>query len=203
MSLDSILALVGFAFVMSISPGPGNFLLLASGVNFGFLRSLPLVLGISFGFLSMVMAVGLGLGPVLQSSPLLYSALKLISVGYVVWLAWKIGRSRGMGRAEDSRLDKPITFLQAALLQLVNPKAWAVALIVTVSYGDPQSYLSSLLLMILIFALVNLPSISVWALTGVALRRVLGRGRRVAVFNLIMALLLVGTMVPVLFSTLD
>ncbi len=202
MSLETFFALIGFAFVMSISPGPGNFLLLTSGVNFGFLRSLPLVLGICIGFLTMVFSVGMGLGQVLQNIPVLYSILKFICAGYVFWLAWKISRSRSLGTQNES-LEKPISFIQAALFQLVNPKAWAVALIVTVSYTNPDDYLFSLALMIVIFAVVNLPSISVWAISGVVLRRVIGNGRRIALFNITMAILLVGSMIPVLFGFIE
>lgn len=202
MSLDTLLALMGFAFVMSISPGPSNFLLLASGVNFGFLRSLPLVLGISFGFLSMVFLVGLGLGQVLQSSPVVYTVLRAICAAYVLWLAWKIARSSAIDPGDGRQEAEPISFVQAALFQLVNPKAWAVALIVTVSFTNPDNYLTSLVLMILVFAVVNLPSISVWAISGVALRRMMGDWRKVALFNAIMALLLVGSIFWVLFGSL-
>ena len=202
MSLESLLALMGFAFVMSISPGPANFLLLASGANFGFLRSLPLVLGISLGFLSMVFCVGLGLGQVLETTPLVYTVLRLVCAAYVLWLAWKIARSRSLGPNGGDRMAEPIGFLQAALFQLVNPKAWAVALIVTVSYTDPAHYLASLLLTILLFAVVNLPAISVWAVSGAALGRFIGEGRRLAVFNIVMALLLIGSMAPVLLGVL-
>jgi len=203
MSLDNLLALLGFAFVMSISPGPSNFLLLASGVNFGFRRSVPLVLGISLGFLTMVFFVGLGLGQILKSTPFIYGALKLACAAYVLWLAWKIARSRSMGPADSSEVEIPISFVQAALFQLVNPKAWAVALIVTVSYTDPERYLPSLIIMILLFAAVNLPSISVWAASGVALRRIIGEGRAIVVFNVFMALLLVASMVPVLLGSMS
>ena len=203
MSPDTILALIGFAFVMSISPGPGNFLLLASGVNYGFLRSLPLVFGISLGFLTMVFFVGLGLGQVLQSKPAVYTILKIACAGYVFWLAWKIARSQSIAPGDRKEMEKPISFFHAALFQLVNPKAWAVALIVTVSYTNPDRYLTSLILMILIFAVVNLPSISVWAVSGVVLRRIMGGGRRVVVFNILMALLLVGSMMPVLLGSLS
>ena len=194
---DTIVALLGFAFVMSISPGPGNFLLLASGANFGFLRSLPLLLGISGGFLTMVLVVGLGLGEILQRAPALDVALRLACAAYVLWLAWKIARTRALG-ASGPAPERPISFVQAALFQLVNPKAWAVALIVTVSYTTPDAYLTSLLTMIALFAAVNLPSIGVWAVSGAALRRMLGTGRRIAVFNTAMAVLLVGSMIPVL-----
>jgi threonine/homoserine/homoserine lactone efflux protein len=198
MSLETALALAGFAFVMSISPGPANFLLLASGVNFGFARSLPLVMGVSLGFLTMVFCVGIGLGQVLKTTPGIYTVLKVVCAFYVTWLAWKIARSRSIGSDQGDVIEKPISFIQAALFQLVNPKAWAVALIVTVTYTDPQNYLPSLIAMIALFALVNLPAISVWALSGVALRSLLAKGNRIALFNAAMALLLVGSMAVVL-----
>ncbi|SLN44666.1 LysE family translocator [Oceanibacterium hippocampi] len=200
MSIDTALALTGFAFAMSISPGPANFLLLASGANFGYLRSLPLLLGISLGFLAMVFLVGMGLGELLRQFPVVNDVLKLACAGFVLWLAWKIANSRTMGGGEGQAMARPLGFVQAALFQLVNPKAWAVALIVTVGYTDPDAYLTSLLLLILLFAVVNLPSISVWAISGVALRRLLGEGRRIVVFNIAMALLLVASMVPVLLG---
>lgn len=200
MSLETMLALAGFAFVMSVSPGPANFLLLASGVNFGFARSVPLVLGISIGFLSMVFAVGVGLGQVLDRAPYLQVALRIACGAYVLWLAWKIARSRSLGSGESDRIDRPISFVQAALFQLVNPKAWAVALIVTASYTNPGNYLASLILLIAVFAVVNMPSISVWAISGVALRRLLAKGRRIAIFNVTMAVLLVASMLPVLLG---
>lgn len=198
MAPDTVFALIGFAFVMSISPGPGNFLLLASGANFGFARSLPLVLGISAGFLSMVFAVGMGLGTLLQRLPELDLALRIACGLYVLWLAWRIAGSRSMGSGGAQALGKPIGFLQAALLQLVNPKAWAVALVVTVSYTDPSRFTASLLAMIAVFALVNIPSISVWALSGAGLRRFLAEGRRIVYFNVAMAALLVASMAPAL-----
>jgi threonine/homoserine/homoserine lactone efflux protein len=200
MTFEMLVALVGFAFVMSISPGPGHFILLASGVNFGFWRSVPIVLGISAGFLSMVLAVGLGLGPVLQEYQSIYTVLKLLCAAYVFWLALKIARSSPMTNASTEKPERPISFLQASLFQLVNPKAWAVALIVTVSYTTPADDLPSLLAMIVVFAVVNLPAISMWALFGVGLRQLLNDPAKVRVFNIAMALLLVGSMVPVLLD---
>ncbi len=200
MPLDTLVALIGFAFVMSISPGPSNLLLLASGVNFGFFKSLPLVLGISIGFLTMTFLIGLGLGEILQKSPTIYTVLRFLCAGYIFWLAWKIARSRSFGQDKERSMEKPVSFGQGALLQLLNPKAWAVALIVTVSYTNPDDYFFSLVLMILVFAIVNLPSISFWALSGQVLRRVLGEGKKIVIFNIAMAVLLVGSMLPVLFG---
>jgi len=200
MSLESLAALIGFAFVMSISPGPGNFLLLTSGANFGFARSIPLVLGISFGFLSMVFAIGLGLGAVLESYPLIGKLLRLACAAYVLWLAWKISQSRSLGKAGAEQLETPFSFIQAASLQLLNPKAWTVALIVTVAYLAPEAGVGQLLVLIAIFAVVNIPSISIWALSGHGLRRVLAKERRIAAFNVAMAILLVVSMIPALLS---
>ena len=200
MTPDLMIALIGFAFVMSISPGPGNFLLLASGVNYGFLRTLPMVLGISFGFLSMVLAIGLGVGQFLQTYSQIYLGLKLICAAYVLWLAWKISRMSSFSPSDGVEGTRPISFIQAALFQLVNPKAWAVALILTVSYTVPANYVMSLLSMILVFAIVNLPTISVWAIFGVGLRRIMSDPVRLRIFNIAMAILLVGSMFPVLFD---
>ena len=197
MTAETALALIGFAFVMSVSPGPGNFLLLASGATFGFARSLPLVLGISAGFLSMVFAVGMGLGTVLQRLPELDLALRIACGLYVLWLAVRIARSRALGSGGEA-VGRPIGFVQAVLFQLVNPKAWAVALVVTVSYTNPARFTASLLALIAVFALVNIPSISLWALSGAGLRRFLAQGRRIVAFNLAMAALLVASMVPAL-----
>jgi threonine/homoserine/homoserine lactone efflux protein len=198
MTPETALALTGFALVMSISPGPGNFLLLASGANFGFRRTIPTVLGISLGFLTMVFLVGIGLGEVLERFPAITLALKIACAAYVLWLAVRIGRSRALGPSAPDRVEQPISFVQAALFQLVNPKAWAVALILTVSYTDQADYLASLVAMIALFAVVNIPSISVWAISGTALRGLLAKGNRIARFNIAMAILLVASMVPVL-----
>ncbi|MDI6834740.1 LysE family translocator [Ciceribacter thiooxidans] len=193
----NLLALAGFALVMSISPGPSNVMLLASGMNFGFARSLPLLFGVTCGFLSMVLVVGLGLGEVLAMSPAVYLALKVLSAAYVLWLAVKIARSGASGAADDPSMARPIGFVEAALFQLVNPKAWAVALIVTASYTDPSRYLASLMVLIAVFAVVNVPSIGLWSLSGQVLKQVLGEGKYVVPFNVAMAVLLVASMVPV------
>lgn len=201
MTAASLMALAGFAFVMSISPGPANFLLLTSGVNFGFWRTLRLILGISTGFLSMVLAIGLGLGQILHDHPTIYLGLRFVCMAYVIWLAIKIARVRSLGNAGRVDMVAPVGFFQAAALQLVNPKAWSVALIVTVSYTTPANYLHSLIVMIAVFALVNVPSISSWALFGTVLRRFLDNDRKVHLFNIAMAVLLVGSMLPVLWHS--
>lgn len=195
MSAETALALLGFAFVMSISPGPSNILLLTSGVNFGLRRSLPLLFGVSAGFLTMVLLVGLGLGPLLERYRLFQDMLRYVCALYVVWLAVNIAKSRALGGGAGE-MASPLGFFPAAALQLLNPKAWTVALIAAVTYVDPTRLSLSLGLLILIFALVNIPAIGLWAVSGAALRAALLKGRRIGVFNIVMAVILVASMLP-------
>ena len=125
MTIETFIALVLFAFTTSITPGPNNMMLFASGVNFGFRRTVPHMLGIGAGFLSLLIGVGLGLGALLHSVPLLYTALKFAGGLYLLWIAWKIGTSRSL--TEGSAGASPMTFLGAAAFQWVNPKAWVMA----------------------------------------------------------------------------
>ena len=127
MSTSLLSAFVLFAFVSSITPGPNNTMLLASGVNFGFRRSMPHALGISIGFMLLVICVGLGLGEVFKVFPWAYTLLRYVGAAYLLYLAWKIANAGGMSDSQDEQ-GKPMTFLGAAAFQWVNPKAWIMAL---------------------------------------------------------------------------
>ncbi len=116
MSVESMLALMGFAFATSITQGPSNLILLATSANFGFWRSTPLVLGLSLSFLSMLLIVGFGLGQVLRANESLYTVLKILSLFYILWLAWKIARSPPLKSGGTETASRPLTFLQMALL---------------------------------------------------------------------------------------
>jgi threonine/homoserine/homoserine lactone efflux protein len=190
------LPLIAFAVASSITPGPNNLMLLASGVNFGFRRSIPHMLGIGVGFMIMLVVVGLGVGQALQTYPLLYDALRIVSLLYMIWLAWKIATSgpvdNGTGRSSRS----PMNFMAAALFQWVNPKAWAMAIAATATYTQPAEYFSSLLWVTVVFGLINLPCVSVWAGFGVGLRHWLQDPLKLRIFNMTMALLLVGSFLP-------
>jgi threonine/homoserine/homoserine lactone efflux protein len=121
MTLDILIALAGYALVTSVTPGPNNFMLLASGVNFGFLRSIPHALGIGVGFFALLIATGFGLGALLIAYPALNLALKLVGGAYLLYLAWRIGMSRSMGEGRAAT-GRPMTFLEAAAFQWVNPR---------------------------------------------------------------------------------
>ncbi|MDK1386939.1 LysE family translocator [Sinorhizobium sp. 8-89] len=196
MQSDTLLALFLFAFTTSITPGPNNMMLFASGVNFGFVRTIPHMLGIGGGFFVLLIAVGLGLGALLHSVPLIYITLKFAGGAYLVWIAWKIGTSRSLGEGKASA--RPMTFLQAAAFQWVNPKAWVMAVSAMATYTSSDSYLLSVLVVGLVFALVNVPSVSTWAGFGSALRQWLSEPSRLKWFNITMAVLLVVSLWPML-----
>ncbi|WGH77598.1 LysE family translocator [Jannaschia ovalis] len=198
MSADLLLALAGFAFVSSITPGPNNLMIMASGANFGVRRSLPHALGISLGFGVMILLVGLGLARLFAAVPALRLVLAVLSVGYLLWLAWRIARAAAPeGPAGRGR---PLGFLQAAAFQWVNPKAWTMALTAVTLYtaGGPWAVLP----VTAVFTAINLPSISVWMLMGVQMRRWLSTPARLRGFNWTMAGLLVASLWPTLGALL-
>ena len=196
MSVDLFLALLAFAFATSVTPGPNNLMLLASGVNFGFRRSIPHMLGVGLGFGLMVIVIGLGLGAVFETYPVMHRLLAYGGGAYMLWLAWKIATTGPVGEAKVG--SRPMTFLQAALFQWVNPKAWVMAITAVATYTVASSHAASVLLVGLTFVLVNIPSISVWTLSGVAIRRVLTDPRHLRLFNIGMALLLLASLAPLL-----
>ena len=195
MNMDILSALIGFAFVTSVTPGPNNMMLLASGANFGLRRSVPHMLGISLGHSLMVFLVGVGLGVVVTSVPGLMLGLKALALVYMLWLAWKIAHAAAPEGATAGA--RPLTFGQAAAFQWVNPKAWAMALGAVSAYSGDGG-LASILRVVVVFSFVNLPCIAAWTLAGEALRHVLTNPNRLALFNWTMAALLVLSLYPVL-----
>ena len=196
MALETFLALVLFAFTTSITPGPNNMMLFASGVNFGFRRTIPHMFGIGAGFFSLLIAIGVGLGALLVAFPAVYTALKFAGGLYLLWIAYKIGTSRTLSKAEGGA--RPMGFLGATAFQWVNPKAWVMAVTAMATYTDPERYLASVAIVGLVFAAVNVPSVSTWAGFGSVLRDWLSHPARLKWFNITMALLLVLSLWPML-----
>lgn len=192
---ELLAALALFAFVSSITPGPNNTMLMASGANFGFRASIPHMIGVSGGFLLLVVAVGLGLGGLFAAYPELHDLLAVAGGLYLLWLAWKIATSSGLGMGEAGA--RPQTFLQAAAFQWVNPKAWAMALGAVTAYAPRDGYVTNILVVSVIFTAINLPCVASWTGFGVGLRRFLDRPAVLRGFNIGMALLLVLSLVPV------
>jgi threonine/homoserine/homoserine lactone efflux protein len=195
MTSDLLLALVLFAFVSSITPGPNNLMLLASGANFGFRRTLPHMFGISIGHMIMVALMGAGLAQVFALYPPVRTGLKLAAILYMAWLAWKIANAVAPepGRAGG----RPLSFLQAAGFQWVNPKAWMMAITAIAAYAPDQAPLT-VATVCLVFAAINMPSVGCWTVLGQQMALLLTSRARLVWFNRSMAALLLISLYPVL-----
>ncbi|MCS4294197.1 threonine/homoserine/homoserine lactone efflux protein [Comamonas sp. BIGb0152] len=191
-----VLPLALFAFVSSVTPGPNNVMLTASGASFGYRRTVPHMLGISLGVVAMLLLVGLGLGVAFEREPRLYTWLKYLGAAYLLWLAWKIARAGQAGAGQTGA--QPLGFWQAAAFQWVNPKAWIMAIGIVATYTPRDGYAANLLLAALVLGLVNYPSVSVWTLFGSAVGRALRTPQALQRFNWCMAALLVLSLYPVL-----
>ena len=196
MPLDVFLALIGFSFVSSVTPGPNNIMLLASGVNFGFRRTIPHMFGIAFGFGILLLATGFGLQQVFEEFPQLQLIIKVLGGAYLVYLAWKIANSGPVEAAEGA--GKPMTFMAAALFQWVNPKAWVMAITAMTVYTGQPDFISSVFIVCAAFVVVNFPSVSIWCGFGVALREFLSDSKKLKIFNISMALMLIASLWPML-----
>jgi threonine/homoserine/homoserine lactone efflux protein len=197
MTFDTLSALpagILFALVTSITPGPNNTMLLASGVNFGFRRTLPHMFGISTGVAVLMLSVGYGLGEAFRLFPALYTVLETASVVYLLYLAWKIGTSDQVQVRKGE--PRPMTFLEAVAFQWVNPKAWMMVLTAATTLHLSNSFGFNAALMAAVFVVIGFPSISLWAACGQALRRFLSSRLRLRMFNIVMALLLVLSLYP-------
>ena len=192
--MDSwIIAFGFFALSMSASPGPNNVMVTASGANFGFRRTLPHMFGIALGFPVMLFGVGIGFGAVLAIHPEIQTILQIIGAIYLSVLAWRIARTGEV--AVGAAAARPMTFLEAAAFQWLNPKAWLIAVGALGTYAPADVPLtSSLLVMGMIFVAACLPSVGLWTLIGTGVGRLLSTQRATRLFNICMALLLVASL---------
>jgi len=197
MNIELISALALFALVSSITPGPNNLMLMNSGANFGFKRTLPHLLGVTIGFVIMLVLVGLGVMQLFDFFPWSYQLLKVLCIAYLLYLAYKIASNKTPIGAKNSDT-KPFTFVQASLFQWVNPKAWTMALS-AVSVYAPSKGIGAVVLVGLVFGIVNLPCVSSWTLVGQQLQVWLKDRKRLRAFNIFMAVLLIAS---VIFSML-
>jgi threonine/homoserine/homoserine lactone efflux protein len=204
MPIEQLIALMGFVVVMTGTPGPNNMMLLASGANFGFRRSIPHILGITIGCQSLLLAIALGLGQLLMRFPVLEVVLKILCGAALLYLTWGLVKpafsrtSVTMKSTTDQQtvVTKPLTLWQAAMFQWVNPKAWMMMLAAIATYTQPQSIWSDTLLIGLLFVVLGMPVISLWNLFGASLRKFLLDPLKARVFNLVMGVLLLGSMYP-------
>ena len=204
MNQDVLIAASLFSFVSSITPGPNNMMMLASGVNFGFRRSVPHWLGICAGFTFMLCAVGLGLHTLLADHPALYDVLRYAGSAYLVWMAWRLATASASPAVQDDDAPhseaRPLGVLAAAAFQWVNPKAWVMAVTAMSTYLPARAQPTDVLAVALLFGVINLPCVACWAGGGAALRRFLQDPLRLRIFNISMALALLASLYPMLMT---
>lgn len=186
--------LVAFAFVSTFSPGPNNIMLMTSGANVGFMRTIPHMLGVTFGFSIMVLLVGVGLTGLFHRYPMLQQGLQIACTIYLVYLAIKIALSNP---SQGGKQYQPMSFFSAVLFQWVNPKGWSMALTAVSVFNQSASW-AQLMLISLVFALVNIPSVSVWTAAGKQLSHWMNHPSYVRWFNGAMGALLLLSVVPML-----
>jgi threonine/homoserine/homoserine lactone efflux protein len=197
MTWELFIALFTFGGIAAWTPGPNNTILMASGINHGFRRTIPMILGVGIGFPLMIGLIGLGLGKVFEAYPVIYSTLKYVGAAYMLWLAVKIAMSKP---AEDGVGEgKPMTFLQGALFQWINPKGWIMAVTALSAYTLPGSYLTGVAVVVLTFVVMGFSSASGWALFGSSLRGVMSDPRYFRAINIALALALAASIALMLW----
>ena len=188
---EKLLPFVVFAFVGSFTPGPNNMISTASGAAFGFARTLPQMLGVSVGFPAMLVALGLGLGEIFRQLPWLHEALRYLGAAFLLYLAWRVARAAGVEAVEAKR---PLTFLEAAIFQWLNPKAWTLALGALAAFTTPGLDVGASLLEVgllaVLFGVIAFVALVIWCLFGVVIARALRNPRRQKMFQLSLAALL-------------
>ncbi|MEM7497417.1 MAG: LysE family translocator [Pseudomonadota bacterium] len=197
MQPDLLLALAGFAVAASFTPGPNNMMLAASGATHGWRRTLAHAMGVALGFPVMVFAVALGLGEVFENTPLLRDGMAWVGAGVMLWLAWRIATAMPAAettapprdRAQNRNRSRPLTFVEAAAFQWVNPKAWVMCIAVSATYVSGAAPLREAILVAAVFTLSGLGSTQAWTLFGAWIGQFLGRGARLRAFNIVMGVL--------------
>ncbi len=200
MSFQIFTALALFAFVSCVTPGPNTMMLLSSGTSYGFARTVPHMLGICFGLVVMMILAGAGLINLFVLFPFAYTVLKVAGISYLLYLAWSIATAIPINteaRREDES-GKPISFMQAVLLQWVNPKVMTMALTAVTAFVPKPQTAFGLIMVALIFGLICLPTTIIWTAMGTHIKRLLSTPRHFRIFNAIAAIALVMSLYPII-----
>jgi threonine/homoserine/homoserine lactone efflux protein len=193
--MEMLFSLMSFALATACTPGPNNIMLTASGVNYGFARSIPHMAGVVAGFIILLAACAGGLGLLFTSFPAVHTALKVAGGAYLLWLAWKVANA-GRPQRTDGESGRPLTFLQAAAFQWVNPKGVLTALSAVALFVRPRSAPGDTILMLAVFAVATVIAVTVWTAFGTVVSQALREQHHAQIFNIVMALLLVASIVP-------
>jgi threonine/homoserine/homoserine lactone efflux protein len=196
--MEYYLSLITFTFVAGITPGPNNMMLLASGVNHGIRKSIPHYLGICIGFPILVTVVGFGLGTLFNEYPSIYVYVKVSGIAYLLYLAWKIANADNLSASKKMR--QPLTFIQAAAFQWLNPKAWVLAIGGLAAFTIPDNMTQSVAMIILVYFLTGFIYTAFWLKLGQGLQQLLYSDTRRHYFNITMAVLLALSVIPMAFT---
>jgi len=194
--IELILAVATFGFITSVTPGPNNTILFATGVNYGVKKALPFLFGIMLGLSAILTAIGLGLGIVFVTLPAVYQILKYLGFAYILFLAYSIIRSGYKPIESNSKL---FGLFEATFFQFVNPKVWVVMPSFMASFIPIGASLELTIVLVLVFLTLTFPGALAWAVFGGLLKNFMAAAKKRLIFNWIAGLLLVASMVPVLF----
>ena len=193
-----LLAIVLFAVSTSFSPGPNNLLLVTSGAKFGLSRTWRHIMGVAFGFPLMIAVIAIFLGAVFQALPWLHTALNFVGAAYLLYLTWKLLMADGS--VKEGNVGKPIGFVEAALFQWVNPKAWVMGTGAIAAYTTTAGYGVEVAAIIVVFTITGLGSSVTWASFGSFIARFLHTPARMRAFNIALGLMLLASIVPILMA---
>ena len=192
--MEYYLSIILFCLVTSITPGPNNIMLMASGLNHGVLKTVPHISGIIFGFPLMVATLGFGLGTIFLNYPVIHQIIKIAGISYLLFLAWKIANATNTNTGKQLR--EPLTFIQAAVFQWLNPKAWVIAIGAIATFTTVGNFQSQVVIIVFAYLFIGAFSMSLWLLMGASLQKILRSQKQLQVFNVVMAILLVMSVAP-------
>ncbi len=199
--MDYLLTVFLFSASATITPGPNNIMLMTSGLNFGALRTVPHYLGVCIGFPVMVVLIGLGLGLVFDRYPIIHEIIRVLGIAYLLYLSWRIANAAPSTLSATQ--PRPLTFMQAALFQWINPKAWVMATSAVATFTSGADIFMQVLVIALTFLMVTFPCSGIWLFFGVWLQKVLKSPAHQRVFNTSMAVLLVLSITPVIYDLIS
>ncbi len=193
---ELIIAISVYNFVMYVTPGPNNSILTASGIKFGFLRSIPNILGIPTGHGLQLALVCLGLGSLFTAFPILLDILRYVGASYILYLAYRMFGSLNIASSEEK--SRPLKYYEAILFQFVNPKAWVICITaVSLFYPEKENLFIGTFFMVFMSTVINIPSISIWAFGGSVIRLYLNNIKLKKILEWLLALLLIATAISV------
>ena len=197
-TLELLAAISLYYIIMYATPGPNNSILTASGIKFGFIKTIPNIFGIPTGHGIQLALVCFGLGSLFVEFPFLLNLLKYVGASYLLYLAWRMFGSLSIKIEEDK--SSPLKYYEAILFQFVNPKAWVICITaVSLFYPEKENIFIGTLFMVLMSTIINIPSISIWAFGGSIIRKYLSNDKLKKMIELLLAVLLIGTAISIIF----